>query len=210
MLKSSIALIGLLVSSFSINAAIIDNSSYTTDSRTGLDWLDLTATDGQSFNAVSARIGSGGDLEGWTYATMSEFEVFMVSFGATLQSGCLVQETSLCGWSESNNGIVMSVLTLMGDLSGNRSSLGLLLDDLGIGFPLDTHVAAYLYDEVGTKYLTQDYISTYYLSQDDTAGGAGTGSFLVRTSVVPVPAGVWLFGSGLLGLVGIARRKKAA
>jgi len=27
---------------------------------------------------------------------------------------------------------------------------------------------------------------------------------------VPVPAAVWLFGSGLLGLVGIARRKKAA
>ncbi|MDX2458330.1 MAG: VPLPA-CTERM sorting domain-containing protein, partial [Gammaproteobacteria bacterium] len=29
-------------------------------------------------------------------------------------------------------------------------------------------------------------------------------------SAVPVPAAVWLFGSGLLGLVGIARRKKAA
>ena len=28
-------------------------------------------------------------------------------------------------------------------------------------------------------------------------------------AVVPVPAAVWLFGSGLLGLVGIARRKKA-
>jgi len=28
--------------------------------------------------------------------------------------------------------------------------------------------------------------------------------------VVPVPAAVWLFGSGLLGLVGVARRKKAA
>ena len=29
------------------------------------------------------------------------------------------------------------------------------------------------------------------------------------TSAVPVPAAVWLFGSGLIGLVGIARRKKA-
>jgi hypothetical protein len=27
-------------------------------------------------------------------------------------------------------------------------------------------------------------------------------------TVVPVPAAVWLFGSGLLGLVGVARRKK--
>lgn len=31
----------------------------------------------------------------------------------------------------------------------------------------------------------------------------------VATNPVPVPAAIWLFGSGLLGLVGIARRKKA-
>jgi len=30
-----------------------------------------------------------------------------------------------------------------------------------------------------------------------------------QTSVVPVPAAVWLFGSGLIGLAGFARRKKA-
>lgn len=29
------------------------------------------------------------------------------------------------------------------------------------------------------------------------------------TSTVPVPTAVWLFGSGLLGLIGVARRKKA-
>ena len=32
---------------------------------------------------------------------------------------------------------------------------------------------------------------------------------VITTAVVPVPGAVWLFGSGLLGLVGIARRKKA-
>lgn len=31
----------------------------------------------------------------------------------------------------------------------------------------------------------------------------------VMPTIVPVPAAVWLFGSGLLGLVGVARRKKA-
>jgi len=36
------------------------------------------------------------------------------------------------------------------------------------------------------------------------------GSFLVRdVATVPVPAAVWLFGSDLIGLVGVARRKKA-
>ncbi len=34
-------------------------------------------------------------------------------------------------------------------------------------------------------------------------------SLTITTSAVPVPAAVWLFGSGLIGLIGIARRKKA-
>jgi hypothetical protein len=43
----------------------------------------------------------------------------------------------------------------------------------------------------------------------DTVFGTAGGDFAQYTkpAVVPVPAAVWLFGSGLLGLVGIARRK---
>jgi len=41
---------------------------------------------------------------------------------------------------------------------------------------------------------------------DFTASSDGT----ITGSLVPVPAAVWLFGSGLIGLVGIARRKTAA
>ena len=39
--------------------------------------------------------------------------------------------------------------------------------------------------------------------------GELSGRILEAQAVVPVPAAVWLFGSGLLGLVGMARRKKA-
>jgi len=40
-------------------------------------------------------------------------------------------------------------------------------------------------------------------------GFSGGGSESFVNNPVPVPAAVWLFGSGLLGLVGVARRKRA-
>ena len=54
--------------------------------------------------------------------------------------------------------------------------------------------------------------SVYYLA---SVSGDPSLSYSDRTyatweeSVVPIPAAIWLFGSGLIGLIGIARRKKA-
>lgn len=46
-------------------------------------------------------------------------------------------------------------------------------------------------------------LGTIFDDKNIMAGQWGT----VTTSPVPVPAAAWLFGSGLLGLVGVARRK---
>jgi hypothetical protein len=46
-----------------------------------------------------------------------------------------------------------------------------------------------------------------------TAGLSANGTLTFTanpTSAVPLPAAVWLFGSGLMGLVGVSRRRKAA
>ena len=58
---------------------------------------------------------------------------------------------------------------------------------------------------------------TEYLLNPWASGGSplnpgfNNGSLTVSAlSAVPVPAAAWLFGSGLLGLAGMARRKKAA
>jgi len=32
-------------------------------------------------------------------------------------------------------------------------------------------------------------------------------AYLVQVSAVPLPAALWLFGTGLLGLIGVARKK---
>ena len=63
---------------------------------------------------------------------------------------------------------------------------------------------------VSTESPTSPYSLTIGADVTHTGPGQITSFDAVLTTVVPVPPAVWLFGSGLLGLVGIARRKKSA
>ena len=75
--------------------------------------------------------------------------------------------------------------------------------------------------DVGTLFTAQPSTLTVTLLASDLVQGdtavalhdrapldiARSAEFLLTTSAVPVPAAAWLFGSGLLGLIGVARRK---
>jgi hypothetical protein len=52
-------------------------------------------------------------------------------------------------------------------------------------------------------------LSECYSGCLESVSGYGISTQFVGATVVPVPAAVWLFGSGLLGLIGVARRKEA-
>jgi len=82
-----------------------------------------------------------------------------------------------------------------------------------------------LFQTVGLWYWSSDPCVNTAFGMECTGLNFGNGSTLstaqgnnyygwaVRAGdvgAVPVPAAVWLFGSGLLGLVGVARKKKAA
>jgi len=62
------------------HADIIDNETYLTDEDSGLDWLDVTATIGQSYDEVSAQLGRGGKYEGWKYATSAQLKQLVTNF----------------------------------------------------------------------------------------------------------------------------------
>ena len=59
----------------------------------------------------------------------------------------------------------------------------------------------------GALSLASAGLSASVAEATEDPGVTATGT--IGTSAVPVPAAVWLFGSGLLGLIGIARRKQA-
>ena len=57
--------------------------------------------------------------------------------------------------------------------------------------------------------ISQDVAWEFYGFTIEAANGKVISTDIVNTAV-PVPAAVWLFGSGLIGLAGVARRRKAA
>jgi hypothetical protein len=57
---------------------------------------------------------------------------------------------------------------------------------------------------LGTATARDYFVGSFTMNAD------GTLSYAPPTGAVPLPAAVWLFGSGLLGLAGVGRRKRAA
>ena len=58
---------------------------------------------------------------------------------------------------------------------------------------------------------TDQLISGIYVNGNaspffDITGG-GSGSFNISLTIIPIPASVWLFGSGLIGLIGVISRR---
>ena len=57
------------------------------------------------------------------------------------------------------------------------------------------------FDQRGGELTFDDVGNLYFVAEDQLS--------IVKLSAIPIPAAIWLFGSGLIGLIGIARRKKA-
>ena len=51
---------------------------------------------------------------------------------------------------------------------------------------------------------------TYTFDATGTSAGSFGGSYIGTVGAVPLPAAAWLFGSAMLGLAAVGRRKKAA
>jgi len=70
---------------------------------------------------------------------------------------------------------------------------------------------SYLSDSVAPGFESTGFVGGQYdVTGTDSAGfvdGTWDSASYTQVAAVPVPAAIWLFGSGLLGLVGIGRRK---
>lgn len=211
LLFSRTSLAALILTDWEISPGYIDENALIIDAATSLEWVRPDRYVGMTSASMKTWM-SNGHLQGWRFAKEDEVVTLLSNFGFP------GYDYSVSGAHSDPTLIASSVNALTDFLgadtvshrsSGNVAYNGILgvidsgNDTLG-GFGAYTisisdnveyvHYAAFCcYDE------------PYY---SDT-----TSYFLVRESIstVPVPAAVWLFGSGLVGLIGMAGcRQKAS
>jgi len=187
-----------LVLSTNINAALIDNGVFTTDTETGLDWLDLTESTELSFEYVSTQFEVGGQFEGWTYASTNQVEGLFNSAGGASH----IMQTSL------NREPALLLMGLWGtiyqdlEVTAAEFITGTSFDDGRVWRGVVAH------DNNGAD-ADLGFMSAEYQITEETLVYQDTGHALVRVSAVPVPAAIWLFSSGLISLIVFTKRKKA-
>ena len=195
-MKSMIKIIVIvaLLFAFNVNAAFIDNDIYTTDTYSGLDWLDLTETIGMSHNDVALELGPGGIFDGWAFATANQVESLFDNAGG---NGSYYSTTSDCCsyYTQPSIYIVDDLLSLWGITYYASVGWGasfIYTDTEWSNGPL---ALGWLEVDPGGGYMMLQYLSA---SIDPDIGGSHA---LVRVSSVPVPAAFWLFISGIMLLI---------
>ena len=218
----------MFVLSTGVNASVINSLN-------GIDyeWLELSATTGMSREQVEAGIAAATPADilfGYQYASRSLFEDLLWSYGTfDGVNGWHAESELVNGMNDflTDFGITSTNTyspASFNDVHGNEILTDMDIKSQGmygledecyrhLGKTCKFQNIVNLYQGVSTGTVAQDWIgwdSTHSNSADfwDDVGSQYVGSYLVKVSAVPVPAAVWLFGSGLIGLIGVARRKK--
>jgi hypothetical protein len=187
MLKAAVAGLILSIGGFA-NATLIDNDSYTTDSESGLDWLDWTAASGVTQTDALATFESGG----WRVANENDvFELLNNFFDTTFSSDSsnLISTGSLPDFTAR----FAQFKELFG--SNNGSQVFGRIEGFGL---------------IGAQnsYVFSGYIPSNYGSINNTSTRQGVA--LVRdTMQVPEPSTLAIFALGIIGLASRRFKKKA-
>lgn len=176
---------------------IAGDKSITYDDQTGLEWLDVTVTYGESLASVIAALAPGGTYDGFRFATTAEFEALMLSQsvpkGYSTPEGFVganeliskLGETYDCG----DNCMDMTAGTLI-DSDGNRW-VGQILT---------------LTNTAGYYNMCSCTVDMCFCGSDGSMCSGG--HYLVQSAPVPEPATMLLLGVGLVGIAGSRIKKK--
>ncbi|ARN74380.1 hypothetical protein [Oceanicoccus sagamiensis] len=191
----------LLTLPLSVNAALIDHGSFTTDSSTHMDWLDLDVVAGLSFTEALLQ------NPGWRLPSHTEIEgLFGELFEGYYETNALQHWSRISEGAYADQGQDISLfLNLFGETT-NRGAYGMYQDEtatwrmMGAGGDI----------VYGTE-VTQD--NSFWAEN----GIANRGVYLTRNlemttqevTAIPLPTTALLFSSAVIGLA-LTKRKRVA
>ena len=184
-----------------------DGQNITTDSLTGLDWLDPTATLNYSFNEITARFAN--DLAGFRYATRDDIVLFLSHISPSLPTDAAFGGAYALGDPAPYD----TAVSYLGDTYEEYGERGVfaITSDISTG---GAHFIYQLYrGPDDDPYYGYGTYGSYSINDDGTTlYGLSLGSWLVRDTVSPVPepAAIVIWGVGCCGVVVARLRRRAA
>jgi len=199
-MNKHLSLLILLSSLFSAhaNALLIDNDFFTTDTTSGLDWLDLNRTIGRSYSDVSGSFING-EFAGWRYATANELNG-LVSSAAGYSTSSDKFSNTYTFFTEVND---VSAADLLNDLLGTTFETGTglrrvsgTLGDVSSWPQGGRHITGVIWDDDRSSN-SEDWFRIHDAGTYDGQTYDTFGSYLVRATQVPEPSGLALLIFGL-------------
>jgi hypothetical protein len=192
-----------LFAGFQANATLIDNGSTTVDTATNLEWLDVTATLGESYNSVIGGFG-GYIADGYSVATTSQLCVLFGALGDSI-ANCpdagvdILAAANVAEFIYKFGDTTVSQPGYAGTFGWYDSGYTLVHGTVGMGC---IEGSIFFIACAGTNAAWTDSGGLLIDSDSLLFGG-----WLVRDASVPEPAIIGLFTLGLVG-IGFARRKR--
>ena len=172
----------------------------TRDTEQGLDFLDLMFSAGRSYNDISTQFAPGGDFAGFRYATLDEVIALVNQFGV---SPAVSAGTGTNIASDLAGLVDMLGATNMGTY--NRSATGITATP-GPGGTGRRMVE--LLDEYDSVLYMDRVTSEPVFSINDALAVPTRGSFLVKSSVIPVSEPASFLMLLLASLITLSRQRR--
>lgn len=125
-----------------------------------------------------------------------------------------VEISTLIDYANSGGHVYLAGGTAVGGPATEAAAWNPFLNAFGMSYASNYNGIVGNIDVTSATHPIFEGVNVLYQASGNSISGTGiqvslNGQGLYAVSPIPIPAAVWLFGSGLIGLIGIGRKKKA-